>query len=662
MCGIAGAVALWNSASWGRDQIIATVSEMTGAIAHRGPDDHGVWMEQQGQIALGHRRLSIVDLSPRGKQPMHYGNRFVIVFNGEIYNHRKLRHELVDKGHRFSSETDTEVLMAAVQEWGIEQALRRATGMFAFALWDTQRRRLYLSRDRLGEKPLFVAIISGYLVFASEFRALELLTLSSLPLSKSAISQYLNFGYVPAPFSMREGIYKLPAASLLTVDPAKGCEFKVDDLGGSLQVHGNADLRRYWQLNVPSENTKQTSSSEDNSSQIDELDSLVRSAVHSQMQSDVPMGVFLSGGIDSTVVAASAQSQSQKPISTFTVKFDVPGYDESEHAAAISRHLKTNHHEITLSPQHLVESIPRLASSLDEPTANASYFALHAMASEARRSVKVILTGDGGDELFGGYNRYRLTVRLWRKISRIPLPIRLSLARALAWAPTVTDTLVGVAGRNALSGQVQGGVASKKLIRVLESASLSESYQRLMWCWDSPASIANVDDMPLRSLAWTEDTFLSNASLLDLQRYLPDDNLAKSDRATMAAGLEVRVPLLDHNIVQFACGLPDHLRIKDGMSKWVLRQLAYRSVPRELLERPKMGFTVPIDNWLRGPLNEWAGDLLASRELLEKGMLRPKPIAKAWQAYTRKLAPIGWEIWSVVMYAAWLDGRRAATA
>lgn len=663
MCGIAGLLALPNCASWSPDRMADAVGAMTAAIAHRGPDDQGLWVEAHGRLALGHRRLSFVDLSARGKQPMHYNDRFVIVFNGEIYNHVALRRQLIDRGHRFASETDTEVIMAAVQEWGIEPALQRLSGMFAFALWDAQQRKFYLARDRLGEKPLFIGVGDGYLMFGSELRAVASMA-GSQRLNAQAVSGYVTFGYVPAPHSMWGGIYKLPAASLLTLEPGQGCELHAADT--TLQVSGGAKLQRYWflerEVDAALAAGARTAALGD-AQRLDQLDALVRDSVHLQMQSDVAMGTFLSGGIDSTVVTAAAQAQSSTPISTFTVKFDVPGYDESEHAAAISRHLKTAHHEITLTPQRLLASVPTLAASLDEPTANASYFPLHAMSAEARGYVKGILTGDGGDELFGGYNRYRLTVPLWRKVAWLPRVVRGPLAGALARVPAgATNALTGVARSVGLSGQIQPAVAAKKLARVLGSASLADSYQRLLRCWDAASIIADVPDTRWPRQEWSDSAFLARATLFDIDHYLPDDNLAKSDRATMAAGLEARVPLLDHKIVEFACALPDDVRIRGGVSKWLLRQLAYRYVPRELLERPKMGFTVPVDSWLRGPLHQWAGDLLHSRTLLDTGLLRPSAVTKAWQDFIARGAPLAWEMWSLTMYAAWVSGQKLSSS
>lgn len=658
MCGIVGALVLDEAAAWPAERLRHAVAQMANAIAHRGPDDAGVWIHERGTLALGHRRLSIVDLSARGHQPMSYGDRFVVVFNGELYNFRELRAELCALGYTFQSETDTEVLMAAVQQWGIEPALQRFVGMFAFALWDRQQNTLCLARDRLGEKPLFVRLADGYLAFGSELRALEHFGDDPLKLSETAVSRYLLTGYVPCPSSMWEGIFKLPAASFLTLRAGRGVRIDPLHADHSLKFSEQGALRYYWSLDAVDRARFGAHGGQSDAELLDQLQSLLESAVDMQLRCDVPVGVFLSGGIDSTVVASAAQARSREPVSTFTVRFAAPGFDESEHAAAVARHLKTQHHEIDLDPQQLISDIPAMAAAMDEPTANASYFPLHAMATQARRHVKVILTGDGGDELFGGYNRYRLTPALWRRIGWLPALFRASLASLLLRASALQLSLPLL--RPGLSGQVSGAVATKKFARALMAKSLGESYTKVMQCWDAIDKISTIEAVPRLDLECTYEDFLDRATRFDLRSYLPDDNLAKADRATMAAGIEGRIPLLDHRIVEFAFGLPDRLKLRDGTSKWLLRQLAYRSVPRELLDRPKMGFTVPVKEWLQGPLKAWAGDLLHSRLPYEKGFLRKEATLAAWDALQARNAPIAWEMWSIVIYCAWLHARGSA--
>lgn len=649
MCGFAGAIRLEADAPMDTRDLESRVRAMSLAIANRGPDDDGFWSATDGVVMLAHRRLAIVDLSPRGHQPMHYGNRFVIAFNGEIYNFRDLRTQLSARGHSFASHSDTEVLMAAVQEWGMEGALQRLVGMFAFALWDSRDRVLYLARDRLGEKPLYYGVKDGHLFFGSELHALESVPSLAGEPSDVALALYLRHGYVPTPFAMRSGVAKLPQASYLRVKAEAAGAAGMDGLTGIVQPGEEGWASRYW--TVPAGEKMQMS----DASAVERLDSLLETAVRDQMQCDVPMGVFLSGGIDSTAVAAVLQRLSENPVSSFTIQFDVPGFDESEHAAAVARHLGTDHHVIRLEPAAMVKSIPRYAASFDEPTANASYFPLRQMAEAARAHVKVVLSGDAGDELFGGYNRYRLTVPLWKRLARIPYPVRRLLARGVSLVPT---SLLRGAGRSAdVSGQIDPRNAVKKLGRMLDSRELGDCYLRLMRCWDRSSSIAEVLDVDDAPLSCGPSDFLSAATLFDLNHYMPDDNLAKSDRATMAAGIEQRVPLLDHRIVEFARTLPDELMIRDGVTKWILRQAAYRQVPREILDRPKMGFTVPIREWLRGPLREWAGDLLHSDTLIARGRLRPQSVKRYWNKLQNSDAPLAWEMWSIVMYAAWLNAR-----
>jgi asparagine synthase (glutamine-hydrolysing) len=649
MCGFAGALRLRADSTLDTSRLSAQVIAMSEAIAHRGPDDSGLWLDAPAGIALGHRRLAIVDLSERGHQPMHYAKRYVIAFNGEIYNFRELRAQLASLGHAFNSATDTEVIMAAVHEWGMTDALSRMVGMFAFALWDAQERALYLARDRLGEKPLYYGVSNGWLYFGSELHCMESVGLGAEP-SEEALALYLRHGYVPAPYSMWAGVQKLPQASWLRITADSPQAVRRDTSSGALVLGEGAVAANYW--SVPAGIKKAYTDDE----AVNELESLLEASVRDQMQCDVPMGVFLSGGIDSTAVAAVLQKLASGPVSTFTIKFSVAGFDESEHAAAVARHLGTRHHEIVLDPGEVLRSLPQFAATFDEPTGNASYFPLRLMAQAARPHAKVILSGDAGDELFGGYNRYRLTIPLWRRLSWMPHGLRRVLARGTGVIP---PALLKSAG---LSGQTDAGTALKKFGRLLDAAELGDSYLRLMRCWDSSAAIADVPEPTDPGLRCDPAGFLSAVTAHDLATYLPDDNLAKADRATMAGGIEQRVPLLDHRIVEFARTLPDSLMIRDGVTKWLLRQVAYRHVPREMLDRPKMGFTVPMRAWLRGPLREWAGDLLHSDALLERGRLRKRAVHASWNRLQNSDAPLAWEIWSLVMYAAWLSARTSAAS
>lgn len=660
MCGIAGVLIADGQGALNREDLLSMTRAMVGAIRHRGPDDQGVWADPAGRVAFGHARLSIVDLSSRGHQPMHYGGRFTIAFNGEIYNFRELRRSLGRLGHTFLSDTDTEVLLAAVSEWGVDGALQKLIGMFAFSLWDKKLQVLYLARDRLGEKPMHIGVIQGRLVFGSELRAIEAIPGVQLKECQDALAAYLLHGYVPAPRTPWKGVWKLPPASLLTI-PLSGSSRVAEDLTASA-ILGSKFIRRYWN-NSPRGPGVLEAAPRTMESAVEGLRNLLDSSVEMQMQCDVPMGAFLSGGIDSTAVAATMQRKSSKKISTFTVRFEVEGFDEADHAARVARHLQTEHMEIQMTPDSVTRSIPGLAAHLDEPTANASYFPLHLMAAQARKHVKVILTGDGGDEILCGYNRHLLTPLMWRRIRWMPLSVRKSLAALL----TRSGPLVGLAGVVKAIGvlrntQADSGVAVKKLIRLLRSPNIGEAYERLMWCWEDPQCVTKFPYQPSASTGpgslWDDD-FLAQASAFDIAKYLPDDNLARSDRATMSAGLEVRAPLLDYRIVEFSSRLPSALLVRRGVGKWPLREIVYKYVPAALVDRPKMGFTAPISQWLKGPLRPWAEELLTSDALFESDLFDKQRLLKRWREFTRKGAPVAWEMWAVVIYAAWLHGRRA---
>lgn len=653
MCGIAGAIVIRPESTWVGVDLARQVGAMGNAIAHRGPDDQGTWTGVDGRVILGHRRLSIVDLSDRGHQPMRYADRYVIVFNGEIYNHQTLREELATSGCKFQSTTDTEVIVAAACEWGIEEAIRRCVGMFALALWDSKERALYLARDRMGEKPLFVGVENGCLFFSSELRALETVDAFQSAISGVAASLFLRYGYVPSPFSLRQKVVKLPQASLLRV-PLSGAEnLAISNETGALKNLGAAKITNYWVL--PERRTAIRSESQT----LDELEHLVGRSIAEQLQCDVPVGVFLSGGIDSTVVASVAKARSASRISTFTVKFDTPGFDESEHAALIAAHLGSAHQEISIREDELLQVIPEQASKLDEPTGNASYFPLRLMAEKARESVKVVLSGDGGDELFGGYNRYKLTPDLWRRFQVLPQGLRHLMARTLKKVP---DALwrMGLRGAN-LSGQAQVGVEADKICRFLAARSLGEAYLELTYCWPEPEDILQVGSVPARKLDCDLSDFLSAVTALDIRTYLADDNLAKSDRATMAVGLEQRAPLLDYRIAEFSRTIPDELLVSAGATKVILRKLAYRHIPQQLLDRPKMGFTVPLHQWLMGPLRKWADELFHDKSVVERAGMQRSQVLGLWLGFKNGERVSAWRLWSLAMLLSWLSSRKNAS-
>ena len=635
MCGIAGA---WEPAGDRSPGALAdAVAAMAATLRHRGPDDEGEWTDAGAGVALGHRRLSIIDLSPDGHQPMvSASQRYALSFNGELYNFEELRDELVARGHAFRSRSDTEVLLASCEEWGVDGALGRFNGMFAFALWDAGHRALHLARDPLGEKPLYYGRVGGALVFASELRALRAHPRAgaALEIDRDALSAYLRLNYVPAPHSIYRGVRKLPAGHVLTVHAGE---------------HALAEPRCYWPLHelVAKARAGGIDPVTDEEA-TDRLDGLLRHSVRLRMHADVPLGAFLSGGIDSSTVVALMQAQSDRPVRTFTVGFDDRRLDESAHARAVARHLGTDHTEIQLSPQAALDLVPRLPAIYDEPFADPSQLPTTAIAQVARQHVTVCLSGDGGDEVFGGYNRYTEGERAWRLLQRVPRPARAAAARALLATP------------DALRSRFVPPAKAQKLAGLLRVGSAADVYTALVSAWDDPDSVV-VDGSEPRSvpveLPAGLDGLGERMMFLDSLSTLPDEMLAKVDRASMSVGLEARVPLLDPRLVEQAWSLPTDMRIRDGQGKWLLRQVLYRYVPAEMVERPKAGFDPPVAEWLRGPLRPWASALLEPSRLRSEGYLRAEPVSRCWAEHLSGSRNWDYRLWSVLMFQAWLESR-----
>lgn len=623
----------------------AVVERMAQRMLHRGPDGGDAWSSPCGYVALAHRRLAIIDLSEGGRQPMSYANgRYWITFNGEIYNFRELTAELHSLGHRFRSGSDTEVLLAAVAQWGIEAGVQRLVGMFAFALWDSQERTLHLVRDRLGEKPLYFGEVDGRLYFASELRAFGAIPGFSARISAAATAAYLRDGCVPGSLSMYEGVSKLAPGHLVTVTAGRErqrepvCYWSCTDVA----LRGEA---------APIVDEAQAA---------EEVEQLLLQSVRLQMHADVPTGVFLSGGVDSSVVTALTQAQASAPVHAFTVAFDDPRFDESAHARAIARHLGTNHEEFLLREEEVVRQVPALIAAMDEPTANGSFFPVYLISQLARTRVKVVLSGDGGDELFAGYNRYALARRTWRALRWLPGTVRRAMAASLASADSrELDRHSGLLSRfTRLGSQAGSAAAFGKVARVLRSGSFAESYQRLTYCWDDARPLFDVPpQVPARR--WQEQLKGNLAPMLlaDQLDYLPDDSLAKVDRASMAVSLETRLPLLDHRLVELSWRLPERLKLHGGVTKRLLRKVLYRYVPPELIERPKMGFSVPIDAWLKGPLRDWATAQLEDQRFLQAFPLRTAAVQQAWRDFLEGRNRSGYEIWGLVMLAGWARSR-----
>lgn len=652
MCGIAGAVNMRRDAP--RRDLARTVVRMCETMPHRGPDATGFWSEA-ATVSLGHRRLAIVDLTEQGRQPMTYGaGRYIITFNGEIYNFRELTKDLVQLGHQFSSSGDTQVLLAAIAEWGLEGALRRAVGMFAFALWDAHAQTLHLARDRIGEKPLHICELEGVVYFASELRAFRAIEGFNRTLSRDAVSGYLQFGYVPEPLSMFQGVYKLPPGSTLTVPARRGLKLNERALSGKEECDGSGIFpKRYWSCeDVALEASSRLITDESVAAQ--EFETLLRQSVRNQIVCDVPIGCFLSGGIDSSLVAAVMQAESPAPVHTFTVRFDTPGFDESDHARRISEHLGTRHEEFLLSERDVMESIPSIIPELDEPTANGSFFAVRQISRLARARASVVLSGDGGDELFSGYNRYQLTQRSWSKVKHVPFSVRSGLAKFLG-VLSKTDASLPLSmfsfGSQASSRQMLG-----KLRSVLQAKDFEECYDYVTSCW--PRFQLNVQ-AGARARHWSNLPPLNAMLLSDQVDYLPGDNLAKVDRASMAVSLETRLPILDHRLIEFSWRIPAEMKVRGGKGKWLMRRVLEGFIPPDLTERPKMGFSVPIEAWMKSSLRSWASDQFSSEGLatctkglidVNPSMLKCSEVSRRYTAYQR---------WSLALLGAWVEGQKS---
>jgi asparagine synthase (glutamine-hydrolysing) len=645
MCGIAGF--LDRSSSHDRSGSCALVTAMIDAIAHRGPDDSGVWKDTAAGIVLGHRRLSIIDLSTEGHQPMAGpdGNQ-IIVFNGEIYNFRELRGELEARGYCFRGHSDTEVMLAAFLEWGIDASVRRFNGMFAFALWDQRERRLTLCRDRLGKKPLYYgwAGVGGKctLLFGSELKALRAHPAFCAPVDRNAVALYLRLGYIPAPWTIYQGIYKLPPATHLTIGP--------QDCGG------NAAPVAFWSAREAAERGlgNRITSFDD---AIAELDDLLRSAIGMRMIADVPLGAFLSGGIDSSMVVSLMQALSGQPVKTFCIGFEEQTHNEAVYARAVAKHLGTDHHELVVTSSQALEVVPRLPRMFDEPFGDSSAIPTFLVSEMARRHVTVSLSGDGGDELFAGYTAYGSAALFFQKYGWMPAPIKATAGRVLRGVPQSLWNRV-LPG----NGEATGGARVHRLGSTLRQPDEDTIYRNLMSHWEDPENVVPGSIEPLTAFTSRESAGVGNMiekmMLLDSLTYLPDDILAKVDRASMAVSLEARGPLLDYRLFEFAWRIPLDFKMRDGKSKWVLRELLNRYVPRELVDRPKSGFAIPVAKWLRGPLKVWAEDLLTGSRLRREGILDSLVVRRTWKEH---LDGYNWSerMWAVLMLESWLDESRA---
>lgn len=654
MCGIAG---FWDVAHrLDSGQGTVALVRMTDAIRHRGPDDAGVYRDEAAGLWLGHRRLAVVDLSPEGRQPMTSASgRYVMVFNGEVYNYRRLRPELEASGAHFRGHSDTEVMLAAIEQWGLDTALQRFIGMFAFALWDTQARTLTLARDRLGIKPLYYGWTGTTWAFASELKALAALPGFRVEVDRGALCLLLRHNYIPAPHSIYRGICKLPPGALLRID-AHGVANAV--AAGSLP----ARVQTYWSLAEVAARGRTEVSDAD---AIDALDGLLRDAIALRMEADVPLGAFLSGGVDSSTVVALMQAQSTRPVQTFSIGFHEAAHDEARFARQVAHHLGTEHHELYVTPRDALDVIPRLPTMFDEPFSDSSQIPTFLVSKLARSRVTVSLSGDGGDELFAGYSRYLWALRLGRRLDAVPHLLRGRFARSLQAHPAFYEAAFRGANR-CLPGRLRirnPGTKVGLLGRMLQADSVDARYLLMVSHWFDPAAIVRGASEPMTPTAdfaqWPGMADpVERMTYSDLIGYLPGDILVKVDRASMAVSLEARVPLLDHRVVEFAWQVPMRQKLRDGQGKWLLRQVLYRYVPRALIDRPKKGFSVPIDSWLRGPLRDWAEAMLDERRLREEGYFNPTPIRAMWNEHVAGRVREHHRLWDVLMFQAWLAGQR----
>ena len=651
MCGLAGI--LFNAEHNIDERIAEYCAECSKVLRHRGPDSEGCWVDHRAGIVLIHRRLAILDLSPQGHQPMvSSSGRFVVAYNGEIYNFRTIKNELEQDGFCFRGRSDTEVMLASFEKWGIEAALKRFAGMFAIACWDRQKRKLYLIRDRLGKKPLYLARCPEGILFASELKAFHPWPSFAATIDRSALTAYLRYNYVPTPHTIYEQARKLMPASMLTLS--------ADDL-----KQPNLPLeqaRGYWSARDTAENGQGYVPGVSEDDAVDLLDAVLRQATAERMISDVPLGAFLSGGIDSSTIVALMQAQASQPVRTFTIGFDVPGYNEAKHAKAVADHLGTVHTELYISAEEARSVISLLPAMYDEPFADSSQIPTFLVSRLAREHVAVVLSGDGGDETFGGYNRH-FSANSLKRILRIPRVARnLAACALMACQPARIDALLGALGISTYgqSAVKLSGDRIHKFASILHCDDLPQLYQVFVSHWNNPSAIVCNGSEPNDIFANTGEQatlgdFQHLMMWLDTITYLPDDILVKLDRASMAVSLETRCPFLDHRVIELAWRLPREMKFRDGRGKWILRRVLERYIPSDLFERPKMGFGVPLGDWLRGPLRQWAGDLLNEDRLRREGFFRPEEIRRKWREHLSGHREWGYHLWDILMFQAWLE-------
>lgn len=639
MCGITGI--LFPPGFRSREEALSRVAPMTRALAHRGPDGKGVWCDADKGVVFGHRRLAVIDVSDSGRQPMMaVSGRYVISFNGEIYNYREMRESLIKEGATFRGTSDTEVLLASVERHGLARTLERCEGMFAFSLWDEKDRVLHLARDRFGEKPLYYGAIGGEFAFASELKSLRVHPEFLGDVDDAAVAAYFEFQFIPAPFSIYRGIFKLPPASSMTV--------RYDE---SLSRWVGASPVSYWSAPDVARHAMDNSFRGTRAEAVVLCDTLLHDAVRSRMVSDVPLGAFLSGGVDSSLVVAMMRRSNAARLKTFSIGFSEASHDESAMAQEIASLLRTEHTAIVVGPSDVLAAVQRMAGIYDEPFADSSQIPTFLVSRLARHDVTVALSGDGGDELFGGYNRHVFGEAVWRRCAAVPKLLRSAFVGAMNAVPAVLwDRLSGVSGQRHLGDKAQ------KLARAMRASGEEDFYRRLLAGGEGGSILsehAGASQTPWNSYWDVSRSFMENAMLRDTIGYLPDDILVKLDRASMAVALEARAPFLDRALFAFAWSLPPSFKVSGGKGKLILRDVLSRYVPQKLFDRPKTGFHMPIGEWLRGPLREWAEDMMASRRAGVPDRLEHESVAALWREHLSGKRNHEERLWAILMWRAW---------
>lgn len=641
MCGFAGFLDL--TGTLGSDQLALVATDMALAIEHRGPDDRSVWTDQAAGYSVAFQRLSIRDLSEAGQQPMvSTSKRYIIAFNGEVYSADRLRARLQSEGATFRGHSDTEVILESIDRRGLEATLPELVGMFAISLWDRDTRELTLVRDRMGIKPLYYGFGEKCFVFGSQPKCFFSAPGWSPEVDRNVLASYLRFAYVPSPSSIYAGVSQVAPGEMVCVKEGKV-----------------TDRRTYWDFKDVARTGVSTRATFDDADAIQKLDSLLGEAVEDRLVSDVPLGAFLSGGIDSSVVAALMQKRASSPIETFSIGFAEEEFNEAIYAKAVADHLGTKHHEMYVTAQDALDVIPKIPTYYDEPFADSSQIPTYLLSKLTKDHVTVALSGDGGDELFAGYTRYQMTESMMGGLSRLPpfvLPLISTLARRTP--DTVWDLLHPMVPKKYGVSPLRTRV--KKAEAILKAGAAEQAFRQIVGQWQEPdqlvkGGVEQVDALWEGELRETIPDVVERMQCIDTLTYLPDDILTKVDRASMAVSLEARVPLIDHRVVEFVWSLPKHLKVRNGETKWLLRQVLYQYVPRELIDRPKMGFGVPIDLWLRGELRDWAEHLLDEKRLEEEGIFNPRPIREKFEQHLS--GEISWHymLWTILMFQAWKE-------